>query len=65
MQMQHYRALYDSRDPAAYASAFEAYRHSGVAVTADLLVYHDIVHAERILSDTGRMGHVPETIRRN
>jgi Amidohydrolase family len=64
MQIQHYRALYDSRDPAACASAFEAYRHNGVAVTADLLVYHHIVHAERILSDTGRMRHVPKTIRR-
>src|SRR5688572_12783465 len=59
------RALYDTRDPAACASAFEAYRHNGVAVTADLLVYHHIVHAEQILSDTGRMRHVPDTIRRN
>jgi imidazolonepropionase-like amidohydrolase len=64
MQIRHYRALYDTRDPAACASAFEAYRHNGVAVTADLLVYHHIVHAEQILSDTGRMRHVPETIRR-
>ena len=65
MQIRHYRALYDSRDPAACASAFEAYRHHGVAVTADLLVYHNIVHAEQIVSDTGRMQLVPETIRRN
>jgi hypothetical protein len=65
MQIRHYRALYDSRDPAACASAFAAYRHNGVAVTADLLVYHHIVHADKILSDTGRMRHVPETIRRN
>ena len=65
MQIQHYRALYDSRDPVACASAFEAYRHNGVAVTADLLVYQHIVHAERILSDTGRLRHVPDTIRRN
>jgi imidazolonepropionase-like amidohydrolase len=65
MQIRHYRALYDSRDPAACAPAFEAYRHNGVAVTADLLVYHHIVHAEKILLDTGRMRHVPKTIRRN
>jgi imidazolonepropionase-like amidohydrolase len=65
MQIRHYRALYDSRDPAACASAFEAYRHNAVAVTADLLVYHHIVHAEQILSDTGRMKPVPETIRRS
>ena len=33
---RHVRALYDSRDPAACASAVEAYRRNGVAVTADL-----------------------------
>ena len=65
MQIQHYRALYDSRDPAACASAFEAYRHSGVAVTADLLVYHHIVQADQILSDTARLRLVPEAVRRN
>ena len=65
MQIRHYRALYDSRDPAACASAFEAYRQNRVAVTADLLVYYHIVHAEQILSDTARMRLVPETIRRN
>jgi imidazolonepropionase-like amidohydrolase len=64
MQMQHLRALYDSRDPAACASTFEAYRQNGVAVTADLLVYHHIVHAEQILSDAARVRFVPETIRR-
>ena len=65
MQIQHYRALYDSRDPAACASAFEAYRHNGVAVTADLLVYHHIVHADQLLSDTARLRLVPEAVRRN
>lgn len=65
MQIRHYRALYDSRDPAACAPAFESYRHNGVAVTADLLVYHHIVHAEEIISDTARMRLVPEAIRRN
>ena len=30
---RHVRALYDSRDPAACASAIEAYRRNGVAVT--------------------------------
>ena len=65
MQIQHYRALYDSRDPAACASAIEAYRDNGVAITADLLVYHYIVQAEQILSDTARLRLVPEAIRRN
>ncbi len=65
MQIQHYRALYDSRDPAACVSAFEAYRHNGVAVTADLLVYHHIVHADEILSDTARLRLVPEAVRRS
>jgi imidazolonepropionase-like amidohydrolase len=65
MQMQHVRALYDSRDPNACASSFEAYRRHGVAVTADLLVYHHIVHAEQILADTARLRYVPETIRRD
>jgi len=65
MQVQHYRALYDSRDPAACASAFEAYRHNGVVVTADLLVYHHIVHADQIFSDTARLRLVPESVRRN
>jgi hypothetical protein len=64
MQIRHYRALYDSRDPARCASAFEAYRHNGVAVTPDLLVYHHIVHAEQILSDTPRMRFVPGAVRR-
>jgi imidazolonepropionase-like amidohydrolase len=65
MQIQHYRALYDSRDPAACASAIAAYRHNRVAITADLLVYHYIVQAEQILSDTARLRFVPEAIRRN
>jgi predicted amidohydrolase YtcJ len=65
MQIRHYRALYDSRDPAACALAFKVYRENGVAVTADLLVYHHIVHAEQILSDTARMRLVPAAIRRN
>ena len=65
MQVQHYRALYDRRDPAACASAFETYRHNAVAVTADLLVYHHIVHADQILSDTARLRLVPEAVRRN
>jgi imidazolonepropionase-like amidohydrolase len=64
MQIRHYRALYDSRDPAACASAFEVYRRNGVAVSADLLVYHHIVHADEILADMARMQLVPEAIRR-
>lgn len=65
MQIRHYRALYDSRDPAACALAFKVYRENGVAVTADLLVYHHIVHAEQLLSDTARIQLVPEAIRRS
>jgi imidazolonepropionase-like amidohydrolase len=65
LQMRHVRALYDSRDPAACASTFEAYRHYGVGVTADLLVFHHIVHAEQLLADTARLRLVPETIRRD
>jgi imidazolonepropionase-like amidohydrolase len=62
---RHTRALYDSRDPAACASAIEAYRRNGVAVTADLLVYHHVVHAEQVLADEARMRLVPQQIRRN
>ena len=62
---RHVRALYDSRDPAACASAIEAYRRNGVAVTADLVAYHHVVHAEQVLSDRARMRLVPQAIRRN
>jgi imidazolonepropionase-like amidohydrolase len=64
LQVGHYRALYDSRDPAACASAFRMYRDKGVAVTVDLLVYHYVAHAKEILSDTDRMRLVPEVVRR-
>ena len=62
---RHTRALYDSRDPAACASAIEAFRRNGVAVTADLVAYHHVVHAEQVLADAARMRLVPRTIRRN
>jgi imidazolonepropionase-like amidohydrolase len=62
---RHVRALYDSGDPAACASASEAYRRNGVAVTADLVAYHHVVHAEQVLADEARMRLVPEEIRRN
>jgi imidazolonepropionase-like amidohydrolase len=62
---RHVRALNDSRDPAACASAIEAYRRTGVAVTADLVAYHHVVHAKQILSDVARMRLVPPQIRRN
>jgi imidazolonepropionase-like amidohydrolase len=62
---RHVRALYDSRDPAACAPAIEAYRRNGVAVTADLVAYHHVVNAERVLSDPARMRLVPQEIRRN
>ena len=62
---RYVRALYDSRDPAACASAIEAYRRNGVAVTADLVAYHHVVYAEQVLSDATRMRLVPQEIRRN
>jgi imidazolonepropionase-like amidohydrolase len=62
---RHTRALYDSRDPAVCASAIEAYRRKGVAVTADLVAYHHVVHAKQILADAARMRLVPREIRRN
>jgi imidazolonepropionase-like amidohydrolase len=62
---RHVRALYDSRDPAACASAIEAYRRNEVAVTADLVAYHHVVYAEQVLSDPARMRLVPQEIRRN
>jgi imidazolonepropionase-like amidohydrolase len=61
----HVRALYDSRDPAACASAIEAFRRNGVAVTVDLLAYHHVVHAKEVLSDAARMRLVPEVTRRS
>ena len=62
---RHVRALYDSRDPAACASAIDAYRRNGVAVTADLVAYHHVVYAEQVLADSARMRLVPQEIRRN
>jgi hypothetical protein len=62
---RHVRALYDRRDPAACASAIEAYRRHGVAVTVDLLAYHHVVHAEQVLADGARMRLVPQEIRGN
>jgi imidazolonepropionase-like amidohydrolase len=62
---RHSRALYDSRDPAACASAIEAYRRNGVAVTADLVAFHHVVHAEQVLADAARMRLVPQEIRRS
>lgn len=64
-QFRFYRAIYDSRDPAACSSAFEAFRQSGVAVAADLVAYHHIVHADEILADETSMRLVPAAIRRN
>jgi hypothetical protein len=61
---RHARALYDSRDPAACASAIEAYRRNGVAVTVDLVAYHHVVYAEQVLR-TPRMRLVPQEVRRN
>ena len=58
MQVRHYRLLYDGRDSAACAAALGVYRRNRVAVTADLLVYHYIVNAERIFSDT--LPHAPD-----
>ena len=60
---RHTRALYDTRDSSLCGSAIEAYRRNGVAVTADLLAYHHVVHAQSVLADSGRMRLVPEPVR--
>ena len=62
---RHVRALYDTRDPTACVSVTEAYNRNGVAVTVDLVAYHHVVHAEKILADSSRMRLVPAAIRRN
>lgn len=62
---RHVRALYDGRVPAACASAIDALRRNGVAVTADLVAYHGVVHARQIISDPVRMRLVPPAIRHN
>jgi imidazolonepropionase-like amidohydrolase len=62
---RHTRALYNTRDPGACASAIAAYRRKGVAVTVDLVAYHHVVHAKQILADAARMRLVPREIRRN
>jgi imidazolonepropionase-like amidohydrolase len=65
VMFRHFRALYDSRDPASCASAIAAYLRNGMAVTTDLVAYHHVVYAEQILSDAARMRLVPQEIRRN
>ena len=62
---RHVRSLYDSRDPAACASAVRAYRRKGMAVTVDLVAYHHVVHADQVLADAARMRLVPQGIHRN
>ncbi|HET7203786.1 MAG TPA: amidohydrolase family protein [Steroidobacteraceae bacterium] len=62
---RHTRALYDSRDGAACMATAEAFRRNGIAVTADLVVYQDVVHSDEVLSDTSSIRFVPEAIRRN
>lgn len=64
-QFRYYRGLYDSWNPAACTSMIAAYRRYGVALAADLVTYHHIVHAEQVLSDTVSMRLVPHAIRRN
>lgn len=63
-QFRYYRELYDSWDPAACTSMIEAYRRYGVALAADLVTYHHVVHAEQVISDTASMRLVPHAIRR-
>ena len=63
-QFRHLRALYDTWDPDACAGAFRAFRRNDVAVTADLVGFHHVVHAEEVLSDSLAMRFVPAAIRR-
>jgi uncharacterized protein len=65
VQFRLYRAFYDTRDPAACASTIDAFRRYGVAVTADVVAYHHIVHADEILADTASMMLVPPAVRRD
>jgi imidazolonepropionase-like amidohydrolase len=62
---RHVRTLYDSRVPAACASAIEAFRRNRVAATVDLVAYHHVVYAKQVISDPLRMRLVPLEIRRN
>jgi imidazolonepropionase-like amidohydrolase len=64
VMFRHFRELYDSRNPAVCASAIEAFRRNAIAVTADLVAYHHVVHADRVLEDAARMRLVPDEIRR-
>jgi Amidohydrolase family len=61
----HERALYDSRDQAACTRTIEAYRRNGVAEAPNIVAYHEVVNARKVLSDTAKMRLVPEAIRRN
>lgn len=61
-QFRYYRALYDTWDPAACSSTFEAYRRNGVAVAADF-AYHNVVNMEQVLSDTASLRFVPRAVR--
>jgi predicted amidohydrolase YtcJ len=65
VQFRLYRAFYDTRDPTACTSTIEAFRRFGVAVTADLVAYHHVVHANEILADTTSMRLVPDPVRRD
>lgn len=64
VQFRLYRALYDTRDPATCMPVAEAFRERGVAVTADLVAYDHVVHAEEILADESGMRLVPRAVRR-
>jgi imidazolonepropionase-like amidohydrolase len=64
VQFRLYRAFYETRDEAACASAIEAFRRGGVAVTPDLVAYHHVVHADEVLADADSMSLVPPVIRR-
>ena len=62
---RHERTLYDSRDPAVCTATIEAYKRSGMAETPNLVAYHNVVNAKKILANTNSMQHVPQVIRRN
>lgn len=62
---EHEHRLYETRDPAACRETIEAYLRNGVAVAADLVAYHHVVHAREILADSASMRFVPAAVRRN
>jgi imidazolonepropionase-like amidohydrolase len=61
---RHSQALYDGRNPGACGVAIEAYVSHGVAATVDVVAYHHVVQADKLLPATNRMQLVPQSVLR-